>query len=686
MRTLESYLQGRWAAGEGQSETLFNAVTGEEIAAVSTKGLDLKGAIEYGRNVGGPALRKLTIHERSRRLKSLAFHLMDIKDQFYATSAWSGATKADSWIDIEGGIGTLFTYASKGRRELADKHFIVDGKPEPLSKGGTFIGQHIAVPLEGVAVHINAYNFPIWGMLEKLSPTIVAGMPAIIKPASATAYLTEQMVKAIIDSGFLPEGSLQLVTGSAGDMLDHVDYQDVVTFTGSAWTGRKLKSHPKIIENSVRFNMEADSLNFSMLGENDAPGTPEFDLFIKEVMREVTVKSGQKCTAIRRTIVPEKYVEDVRNALAKAIGSRTLGDPQKEGTKMGPLAGRKQAEDVRQALEKLKQEAEVVYGGGSDFEVNGADNSSGAFFPGTLLFADNPTSKTTIHEVEAFGPVTTMMPYKTRDEAIELAKLGRGALVGSVFSADDDFTREIVMGTAAHHGRLHLINRHSAKESTGHGSPLPQMVHGGPGRAGGGEELGGIRSVYHYMQRTALQGDPTTLTRITGDLMPGHRRVEADRHPFTKYYHELTVGEQLTTHRRTITETDIVNFANLSWDIFYAHTDETSIEDSIFEKRVAHGYFVISAAAGLFVNPKPGPVLANYGLDELRFTMPCYAGDTIYAKLTVKSKEEKEPKEDQKLQGVVKWQVEVFRYNTNPEEEDEMVALATILTLVERER
>lgn len=684
MRKLQSYVMGQWAEGEGDGQTLYNAVNGSEIAAVTTKGLDFKGAIEYGRATGGHALRKHTIHERSRMLKALAFHLMDLKDKYYKTSAATGATKMDSWIDIEGGIGTLFTYASKGRRELPDKHFIVDGKPEVLSKGQTFIGQHIAVPLEGVAIHINAFNFPIWGMLEKLAPTIVAGMPAIIKPASLTSFLTEEMVKDIIDSGILPEGSLQLVTGSAGDMLDHVDYQDVVTFTGSAWTGRKLKAHPKIIENSVRFNMEADSLNFSMLGENDAPGTPEFDLFIKEVMREMTVKSGQKCTAIRRTIVPEKYAEDVKIALGKALQSRVLGDPSAEGTKMGPLAGKDQAKDVREALSKLAAEAEIVLGGGEQFDINGADGGSGAFFPSTLLFAEKPLSGDAIHNVEAFGPVSTIMPYSNRDEAIELAKLGRGALVGSIFSADDDFNREIVLGTAAHHGRLHLVNRYSAKEQTGHGSPLPQMVHGGPGRAGGGEELGGIRSVYHYMQRTAVQGDPTTLTRITGDLMPGHRRVEADRHPFTKYFHDLTVGEQLTTHRRTITETDIVNFGNLSWDIFYAHTDETSIEDSIFERRVVHGYFVISAAAGLFVNPKPGPVLANYGLDELRFTQPVYAGDTIYAKLTVKSKEEKEPREDQKLQGVVKWQVEVFK--VNKEEEDEMVALATILTLVERQQ
>jgi oxepin-CoA hydrolase/3-oxo-5,6-dehydrosuberyl-CoA semialdehyde dehydrogenase len=676
---------GEWAEGQGDGELLYNSVTGDEVAIATTKGLDFKGAIEYGRNKGSK-LRHHTIHERSRMLKALAFYLMDRKDKYYATSSATGATKMDSWIDIEGGIGTLFTYASKGRRELADKPFIVDGNAEVLSKGQTFIGQHIAVPLEGVAIHINAYNFPIWGMLEKLAPTIVAGMPAIIKPASLTSYLTEEMVKDIIDSGILPEGSLQLITGGAGDMLDHVDYQDVVTFTGSAWTGRKLKAHPKIIDNSVRFNMEADSLNFSMLGENDSPGTPEFDLFIKEVMREVTVKSGQKCTAIRRTIVPEKYAEDVKIALGKALQSRTIGDPNKEGTKMGPLAGAKQAKDVREALSKLASEAEIVLGGGEQFDTNGGNFDHGAFFPSTLLLADKPLNGDAIHNIEAFGPVTTMMPYANRDEAIELAKLGRGALVGSIFSGDDDFTREIVMGTAAHHGRLHLVNRHSAKEHTGHGSPLPQMVHGGPGRAGGGEELGGIRSVYHYMQRTALQGDPTTLTHITGDLMPGHRREEADRHPFTKYYHDLKIGEQLTTHRRTVTETDIVNFANLSWDIFYAHTDETSIEDSIFDKRVAHGYFIISAAAGLFVNPKPGPVLANYGLDELRFTVPVYAGDTIYAKLTVKSKEEKEPKEDQKLQGVVKWQVEVFRYNSEPEGEDEMVALATILTLVERQK
>lgn len=674
---LQSYAYGEWINGTGEHQNLLNAVNGDLVAEVSSKGIDFEGMLTYGRKVN-KTLRNYTIHERARMLKALAFYLTEKKEMFYELSKATGATKIDSWIDIEGGIGTLFTYASKARREMQDERFYVDGNLEPLSKKGTFVGHHICVPLEGVAIHINAFNFPCWGMLEKMAPSIIAGMPVIIKPASLTSYLTELMVKEIIASNILPEGSIQLVCGSLGNMLDYVTCQDVVTFTGSAYTGKKLKVLPAIIDNSVRFNMEADSLNFCMLGENDAPGTPEFDLFIREVQREMTTKAGQKCTAIRRTIVPEKYTEDVVKALGEKLSKIAMGDPSLEGVKMGPLAGREQVKDVSDNMNLILQDSEVAYGSNSDYALIGGSKEKGAFFAPMVLLCNDPLNKKAPHDVEAFGPITTILPYKNMEEAIEIVKLGKGSLVGSVFTADNNFGRDIVYNTASYHGRIMVVNKDSAGESTGHGSPMPQLVHGGPGRAGGGEELGGIRSILHYMQRTAIQGHPTTLTAITKQYQTGAERFEDVRHPFTKYYEELNIGDTINTHKRTVTETDIVNFTGISWDNFYAHTDITSIEGSIFERRVAHGYFIISAAAGLFVNPKPGPVLANYGLDELRFTKPVYAGDTINVKLTVKSKQEKEPREGEKLQGVVKWLVEVFN------QEGDMVALATILTLVER--
>lgn len=681
---LQSYSVGSWATPSAGLQPLFNANTGETIAEISSNGIDFKATMDYARRTGGTNLRKYTIHDRARMLKALAFYLMDRKEKYYKVSQATGATEIDSWIDIEGGIGTLFTYASKARREMQDEKFYVDGNFEPLSKGGTFAGHHICVPMEGVAFHINAFNFPIWGMLEKISPSLIAGMPCIVKPASLTAFLTETMFKDIIESKILPEGALQLICGSVGDSLDHVTCQDVVTFTGSAHTGKKLKSMSSIVDNSVRFNMEADSLNFCMLGLIDAPGTAEFDLFIKEVVREVTTKAGQKCTAIRRTIVPQQYVDDVVKALTAALSKRTLGNTENEGTKMGPLAGKVQVQDVLSAVSKLQAESSLVYGSFDSFDVLGGNKDTGAYFPAMVMLCDKPLTSSAPHEIEAFGPVTTILPYSNIDEAIEIVKLGKGSLVGSVFTSDDNFGAEIVYGTAAYHGRIMVISQSSAAESTGHGSPMPQLVHGGPGRAGGGEELGGIRSILHYMQRTAIQGSPTILSRITKQYQTGAARTEDTRHPFTKYYEELNIGDLLTTHRRTVTETDIVNFTGISWDNFYAHTDTTSIAGSIFERRVAHGYFVISAAAGLFVNPKPGPVLANYGLDELRFIKPVYAGDTIYTKLTVKSKQEKEPREGEKLQGVVKWLVEVFTVAQDAESQDELAAIATILTLVER--
>jgi oxepin-CoA hydrolase/3-oxo-5,6-dehydrosuberyl-CoA semialdehyde dehydrogenase len=621
----------------------------------------------------------MTFHERALMLKAMAQYLMSRKDEFYAVSAATGATKSDSWVDIEGGIGTLFAYASRGRRELPNERFYIDGPTEMLSKGGSFVGRHICVPLEGVAVHINAFNFPVWGMLEKLSPTLLAGMPAIVKPATVTSYLTEAVFRAMIESKLLPDGAVQLLCGGAGDLLDHLDCQSAVAFTGSAATGKMLKTSKAVVDNNVRFNMEADSLNYSMLGPDAAPGTPEFDLFIKEVVREMTTKAGQKCTAIRRTLVPESTLSDVMTALTKRLDTTTLGDPSVDGVRMGPLAGRGQVAEVRRSVDMLARSAELVYGNLEDFNVVGADRARGAFFPALLFYAKDPFGASEPHDVEAFGPVNTVMPYRSVDDAIELAKKGKGSLVGSLFTADDRVAREVVFGTAAYHGRLMLINRHSAKESTGHGSPLPHLVHGGPGRAGGGEEMGGVRGVLHYMQRTALQGSPTTLMHVTNEYTPGAERTYDRVHPFRKTFDELEVGDALVTARRTVTEADIVNFAGISGDFFYAHMDDIAARDSLFERRVAHGYFVLSAAAGLFVDPAPGPVLANYGLEGLRFVKPVYPGDTIQATLTVKQKTAKEKKEGQPLQGVVAWDVEVKN------QQAELVAVYTILTLVRRE-
>jgi oxepin-CoA hydrolase / 3-oxo-5,6-dehydrosuberyl-CoA semialdehyde dehydrogenase len=675
---LKNYVQGEWLDGSGELTELFDAVNGEKIAEAGTGGIDFRGTTEFARRVGGPNLRRMTFHARARMLKALAVHLTAHKEEFYAVSAATGATKGDSWIDIDGGIGTLFAYASRGRREFPDETFYVDGGMEPLSKGGTFVGRHICVPLEGVAVHINAFNFPVWGMLEKLSTTLLAGVPAIVKPATVTSFLTEAVARRMVESGLLPAGAFQLLCGSAGDLLDHLAGQDAVAFTGSASTGRMLKQGRAIVEHNIRFNQEADSLNYSMLGPDARPGSEEFDLFVKEVAKEMTVKAGQKCTAIRRTIVPAGMVDDVLAALGKRLAGVRIGDPKVEGVRMGPLAGRTQVREVSRSLEKLKEAAELAWGGDDDFEVVGADRARGAFFPITLLYDDRPFDRTAPHDVEAFGPVNTVMPYGTLDEAIELARLGKGSLVGSLFTADDGVARDVVLGTASYHGRLMLVNRHSAKESTGHGSPLPHLVHGGPGRAGGGEEMGGVRGVLHWMQRTALQGSPTTLAAVTREWLPGAAQKRDRVHPFRKHFEELEVGETLITHRRTITDADVVNFAGISGDFFYAHMDDVAARDSIFERRVAHGYFVLSAAAGLFVDPAPGPVLANYGLENLRFVKPVYIGDTIRARLTCKQKTAKEDREGQIPQGVVAWDVEV----TN--QEGEPVAVYTILTLVKR--
>jgi oxepin-CoA hydrolase/3-oxo-5,6-dehydrosuberyl-CoA semialdehyde dehydrogenase len=676
---LQSFAEGSWVEGKGKAVELFNAVNGEKVAEITSSGLDFMGMLNYARTVGGPALRKLTFHERARMLKALAIYLNERKDEFYPLSFATGATKMDSWFDIEGGISTLFVFSSKGRKELPDEPFYIDGNMEMISREGTFVGRHICVPLRGAAIHINAFNFPCWGMLEKLGPTILAGVPAIVKPASSTAYLTEKMAKAIIQSNILPEGSLQLICGGVGDLFDHLDCQDVVTFTGSATTGLRLKQHPAVVENSVRFNMEADSLNCCILGPDAKPGTEEFDLFIKEVSKEITIKSGQRCTAIRRTIVPKESTSAVLDALKARLEKITLGDPAVEGVRMGPLVNKSQVQEVSQRITELQTAGELVCGGDKDFEVLGGDKTMGAFFPSTVLYCENPMEYDAPHSVEAFGPVTTVMPYSSVEEAAELARRGKGSLVGSLFTADNEVAREIVMESAAYHGRIMIINKNCAKESTGHGSPLPHLVHGGPGRAGGGEEMGGIRGVLHYMQRNALQGSPTTLSHICNEWMKGAEQYIDRIHPFRKYFDELKIGDSYITPRRTITDADVVNFAGISGDYFYAHMDDIAAKDSIFERRVAHGYFILSAAAGLFVHPAQGPVLANYGLENLRFIEPVYPGDTMYVRLTCKKKTKKEKREeDKQLQGIVEWDVEVFNQNK------ETVATYSILTLVER--
>jgi oxepin-CoA hydrolase/3-oxo-5,6-dehydrosuberyl-CoA semialdehyde dehydrogenase len=680
--TLENYTLGRWNHDGTAPQELLDASTGDVIALTNTEGFDFASILDYGRRVGNPALRRMTFHERGRMLKALAFHLQERKEIFYELSYRSGATRADSWIDIEGGIGNLFANASL-RRKFPDKPFYVEGEPVGLSKGGTFMAQHLLVPKEGVAIHINAYNFPIWGMLEKIAVNLLAGMPAVVKPAVPSAYLTEAVVREIIASGILPEGALQLVIGSGQGILDHVNYKDVVTFTGSAATGAKLRAHPRLMAEAVPFNLEADSLNAAVLGLDARPGTPEFDLFIKEVRKEVTAKCGQKCTAIRRAIVPAELLEDVQIALGKALGQTTVGHPQAEGVRMGALAGRAQAELLRDKVRQLAQHTPIVYGSLDEFEVlggeRGASYGKGAFISPIVLRNDKPFEYTASHEVEAFGPVVTLMPYHDMEEAVALANLGKGSLVSSIATNDARVAQEFVLGAATHHGRILVLNSEMAKESTGHGSPLPQLVHGGPGRAGGGQEMGGIRGVEHFMQRVALQGSPSMITAITEVYQTGAKIIEHDKHPFQRYFEELEIGESYVTHKHTVTEADIASFAQVSGDNFYAHVDATSLEGTLFTGRVAHGYYILSKAAGMFVDPRKGPVLLNYGLDECRFTKPVYPGTTIGVTLTVKEKIGQEKRDETDVaKGIVRWLV------TITDQTNETVAVATILTMVKK--
>lgn len=671
---LQSYAVGKWFTGEC-GETIRHAVTGDPVATLSTDGLDFKAMLDYGRSIGGPALRKLTFHERALRLKSLAQYLMERKEAYYELSKATGATRSDSWIDIEGGIGTLFSYSSKGRRELPNERFLLDGAPEILSKQGTFVGLHLCTPLQGVAVHINAFNFPCWGMLEKISVTLLAGVPAVVKPASQTAFVTERMFRDIIQSNIFPEGSLQLICGPTGNLLHHLESQDAVTFTGSAATGRKLRQLPSVQRNSVRFTMEADSLNFSLLGPDATPGSPEFDLFTKEVVREMTAKAGQKCTAIRRAFASREQMPAVIDAISNRLNKVVIGDPSSEGVTMGALASLEQREEVRERVQELQNNgAHLVFGDPYHFEAKNADIVAGAFLPPLLLHSADPKQHPALHRIEAFGPVTTVMPYESLDEAIDLIKMGEGSLVGSIFTYDNDFARDLVYGIAAYHGRILIANRDCAKESTGHGSPLPALIHGGPGRAGGGEEMGGIRGVMHYLQRTALQGSPETLTRIGQRWIKGANQHQ-DVHPFRKSLDQLELGDCVTSGFRTVALDDIEHFAHFTGDTFYAHMDEKAAKaNPFFGSRVAHGYYILSIAAGLFVDPAPGPVLANYGIDNLRFLAPVFPGDSVRVTLTCKQKTPRITEE----YGEVRWDAAI----TNSD--GTLVAQYDVLTMVRK--
>lgn len=679
MLALENYVLGGWRKGDGDGQVLYHAITGDPIVTASTSGIDFDAVLNYARNTGNPALRKMSFHERGLMLRALALHLREHLEKFYAISYQTGATKADSWVDIEGGIGNLFSYASL-RRKLPDTPFCLDGENHQLGKANTFMGHHLLIPKEGVAVHINAFNFPVWGMLEKIAVNLLAGIPAVVKPATVTSFLTEAVVKEIAASGILPKGALQLICGSAGDLLNHVGSQDVVTFTGSAKTGLLLKSGKRILEENVPFTMEADSLNSIVLGADVYPGMPEWNLFIKEVRREMTTKCGQKCTAIRRIFVPENKMEAVQQSLSKALAQTVIGNPTHEKVRMGSLAGETQRKEVREQVQKLLSSSQIIYGSLVSVELIDADNTKGAFISPILLYNQDPHNSSEVHEVEAFGPVATLMSYSSLDEAISLVKKGKGSLVSSIVTADTSLASEYVLGAGMYHGRILILNEHCAKESTGHGSPLPLLVHGGPGRAGGGEEMGGLRGIKHYMQRVAIQGSPDMITAVSKVYQPGATGNLKTIHPFKKYFEELAIGDQLMTEKRLITAEDINRFADLSGDHFYAHLSQTDFSGTMFEKQVAHGYFIMSAAAGLFVDSyEKNPVLLNYGIDELRFTKPVYPGSEIQVRFTCKEKIRQEKKEPTDInKGIVKWLVEIL------DEMDEIVGIATILTMVER--
>ncbi|MDT7710181.1 MAG: oxepin-CoA hydrolase / 3-oxo-5,6-dehydrosuberyl-CoA semialdehyde dehydrogenase [Pseudonocardiales bacterium] len=668
---LRSYVSGSWFSPTDSGRPLHDAVTGEEIARISSAGIDMGAVLDHGRRVGGPALRELTFHQRAGLLKALAGHLREHREELYAVSARTGATLGDSKFDVDGGIGVLQSYASKGRRELPNDTVYVDGDVEPLSRGGTFVGQHVATSLHGVAVQVNAFNFPVWGPLEKFAPAFLAGVPSVVKPASPTAFLTAELTRLVIESGLLPEGTFQFVAGSVGDMFDHLTGQDLVSFTGSAATAATLRAHPGIVRHSVRFSAEADSLNLSVLGPDAAPGTPEFDLYVKQLVAEMTVKAGQKCTAIRRAFVPRQHVDAVAEAVSARLAKVTVGNPAAEGVRMGALASLEQREEVRRSVKALADAGRLVFGDPDKVDVVDADAERGAFVS-PMLFVGDP-ERAEPHEVEAFGPVSTLLPYTSSAQLIDYAARGGGSLAGSVVTGDTAFAREVVLGVAPWHGRLLVLTQADAKESTGHGSPMPQLVHGGPGRAGGGEEMGGIRGLLHHMQRTAVQGDPDTLTAITGRWVAGSQRHETDVHPFRKHLEELRIGDTIVAGPRTVGQDDVEHFAEFTGDTFYAHMDaEAAAANPLFGERVAHGYLVVSLAAGLFVDPDPGPVLANFGVDHLRFLTPVKFGDALTVTLTCKQITPR----DSAGYGEVRWDADVSR------QDGESVARYDVLTLV----
>ena len=672
---LGSYVNGSWTSPSAEGTPLLDAVTGEQVTTISSAGVDMGAALAYGRAVGGPALRGLTFHERAAILKSVGQFLREHRPELYALSGRTGATLADARFDVDGGIGVLASYASQGRRELPGDTVLLDGDAAQLGKGGQFLGQHILTPRHGVAVQINAFNFPVWGPLEKFAPAFLAGVPSLVKPASSTAYLTARLVELIASSGLLPDGSLQLICGSAGDLLDHLTDQDSVSFTGSASTAQRLRTHPTVVARSVRFNAEADSLNCSILGPDAGPGSPEFDLYVKQLVTEMTVKAGQKCTAIRRALVPEPLLDAVAEAASARLAKVVVGNPADERVRMGALASLDQRDEVRRSLKALLSAGTAVFGDPEHVEVVGADPDRGAFMSPVLIRAED-ASRAEPHEVEAFGPVSTLVGYRDTAHAVELAARGLGSLAGSVVTGDAGFARDVVLGVAPWHGRLLVLDPDDAAESTGHGSPLPVLVHGGPGRAGGGEELGGLRAVTHHMQRTAVQASPRVLARITGRWVPGSERSTDGTHPFRKPLSQLRVGDSVVAGPRTVTEADIAHFAEFTGDTFYAHTDaEAAARNPFFDGIVAHGYLVLSLAAGLFVDPDPGPVLANYGLDNLRFLTPVYPGDELTVTLTCKAITPRGGSEH----GEVRWDAEITKQDGSP------AARYDVLTMVAKE-